>query len=268
MASSPRPRRVAVVGGGPAGMEAARVAAERGHRVTLFERERALGGQLRLAAAPPFKKDLALLLAHLKKQVKEKTDVRIQTGVDAGTLREEGYDFVIVATGAFPSPQPSGEGLAAAQTWEVLGGKIKLPGARVAVLGYRRVACELSEYLAVRRKKEVTLIHFGSLDEVANDVEPLIERRLLIARLRETGVKILVETKVTGLTSEGVRVEGKNSGLIPSDHIVKDDPPRPCGSLFRELQGNMRVIAVGDCAEPGDLYQAIHQGFRAGYSIE
>ncbi len=265
---SPRPRKVAVVGGGPAGLEAARTAAERGHRVTLFEKERSLGGQLRLAAVPPFKKDLAFLLSYLKSAVKEKTEIQVQSEAAPESLLEGGFDSVVVATGAAPSPTPSDGEVTSVLSWEILGGKVQTPGIRVAVLGNRRVACETSEFLAVRRRKEVTLIHPGPLEEIGCDLEPLIERRLLMERLVEAGVRILYGTRVVGMTSEGVRVEGRESGLIPCDHVVVDELPRPRSSLLQELQGKVKVIAIGDCVEPRDLYKAIHEGFRAGYLIE
>jgi 2,4-dienoyl-CoA reductase-like NADH-dependent reductase (Old Yellow Enzyme family)/thioredoxin reductase len=263
-----RPRRVAVVGGGPAGLEAARIAAERGHRVTLFERERSLGGQLRLAVVPPFKKDLAFLLSYLRNQVREKAVVQVQKEVDLRTLLEEGSDFVVVATGASPSPPRQNADGKTALSWEVLSGKVKLSGIRVAVLGKNRVACETSELLALRRRKEVTLIHSGPLEEVGSDLEPLIERRLLMERLGEAGVRILWGTRVIGVTPEGVRVEGMESGLIPCDHIVTDEPPVPNRSLLDEFRGMVNVIGIGDCMEPADLYKAIHEGFRAGYEIK
>ncbi len=130
------------------------------------------------------------------------------------------------------------------------------------------MACETSEFLALRRKKEVTLIHSGSLEEIGSDLEPLVERRVVMTRLREAGIRILADTRVVGMDVLGLRSKGKESGLIPCDHLVVDERPRPCGSLLQQLQGKAKVIAVGDCVEPRDLFKAIHEGFRAGYSIQ
>jgi 2,4-dienoyl-CoA reductase-like NADH-dependent reductase (Old Yellow Enzyme family)/thioredoxin reductase len=258
-----RPRKVAVVGGGPAGMEAARAAAERGHKVTLFEKERRLGGQLGLAIVPPLKKDLAALLARLQNQVKKSVDVRLGREVSSGELLSHEFDAVILATGCTPPPLSTGGSPGVVRAWDVLSGRVKLRGARVAVIGETRVACETSEFLAWRQKKRVTLIHSGPPEELGGDLEPLFERRLLLERLRKLGVEILSQTPVT-------RIFGKGGGVDwePFDHTVLDETAVPDRSLLEELRGKMKVVAVGDCTGPGDLYKAFHDGFRAGYSVE
>ncbi len=263
LAPAPRSWKVAVAGGGPAGMEAARAAAERGHRVTLFEKESSLGGQLRLAVVPPFKTDLALFLSYLKIQAVEKAEVRLNEEVTPGTLLGGGFDFVILASGAVPLQTGSPR----IGSWEVLSGKVRLKSDCVAILGKGRVACETAELLALRRKKKVTLIHSGPLEEIGSDLEPIFERRLLMERLQKLGVNILPESRVVEITPEGVRVEGRESGFIPCDHVILDQAPLPCSSLMKELEGKIRLIVVGDGLEPGDLYKAIHEGFHAGYSL-
>ncbi|MFH1758263.1 MAG: FAD-dependent oxidoreductase, partial [Pseudomonadota bacterium] len=262
-----RPHKVAVVGGGPAGMEAARTAAERGHEVTLFEKERSLGGQLRLAIVPPFKKDLVGLLGHLQNQVKKRVQLQLQREINSRDLLNHPFDVVIVATGCAPPRISKYKGPKVARTWDVLSGKAKLAGNRVVVIGNGRVACETSELLTRRQKKEVTLIHSGSLEALGSDLEPIFERRLLMERLRKCGVKILSQTSVTQVNREGVQVEGKIVGLIPCDHLVLDEAPVSNCSLLKELRGKVKVIGIGDCTGPGDLYKAFHEGFRAGYSI-
>lgn len=267
MRPASRKRRVAVIGGGPAGMEAARVAAERGHEVVLFEKERTLGGQLKLAMAPPFKRDLWGLLAYLKGQVRGKVKVKLQQEIHSQDLLNLQFDSVIVATGcAPPSPAryPQAQGI---NCRDILRGKAKIEGPRVAVIGKGRVACETAELLARRRKKEVIIIHSGPMEELGGDMDPLFERRLLLNRLKDCGVEILHDTAVVEITDEGVKVHSHGAGFIPCDHVVVEEVPTLNNSLLQELRGNVEVIGIGDCVEPRDLYQAIHDGFRAGYRI-
>ena len=268
MGSSPRPRKVAVVGGGPAGMEAACTAAERGHEVTLFEKDRALGGQLRLAIVPPFKKDLVGLLAFLQGQVKKRVNLHLQKEIDAQELLNHPFHVVIVATGCTPPVLRDNEDPRVTRAWDVLAGRARLTGSRVVVSGRGRGACETSEFLATRQKKEVTLIHSGPLEELGSEMEPIFERRLLLGRLQQCGVKIFCQTALARIDADGVEVEGRTAGRIPCDHIVLDEPPVPNRSLLDELRGKMNVIGIGDCMEPSDLYKAIHEGFRAAYAVE
>jgi len=135
------------------------------------------------------------------------------------------------------------------------------------VIGKWRVACETAELLSKRRKKEVTLIHSGPIEELGCDMEPIFERRLLLNRLKDCGVEILNDTAVVEITDEGVKVHSHGAGFIPCDHVVVEEVPTLNNSLLRELRGNVEVIGIGDCIEPRDLYQAIHDGFRAGYRI-
>jgi NADPH-dependent 2,4-dienoyl-CoA reductase/sulfur reductase-like enzyme len=265
---APRPRKVAVVGGGPAGMEAARTAAERGHAVTLFEKSRALGGQLRLAIVPPFKKDLVGLLAYLQGQVKRRVNLHLAGEVDSRELLKNLFDVVIVATGCTPPLLINNKDGRVTRAWDVLAGRAKLAGGRVVVNGKGRVACETSEFLASRQKKEVTLIHSGPLEELGSEMEPIFERRLLLGRLQECGVKIFCQTAIARIDADGVEVEGRTAGRIPCDHIVLDETPGPNRSLLDELRGKVNVIGIGDCMEPSDLYKAIHEGFRAAYAVE
>jgi NADPH-dependent 2,4-dienoyl-CoA reductase/sulfur reductase-like enzyme len=268
MGPSLRLRKVAVVGGGPAGMEAACTAAERGHEVTLFEKDRALGGQLRLAVVPPFKKDLVGFLSFLQGQAKKRINLHLRKGIDAQELLNHPFDVVIVATGCTPPLLGNNKDPRVSRAWDVLSGRAKLTGSRVVVTGGGRVACETSEFLATRQKKKVTLIHSGPLEELGRELEPIFERRLLLGRLHECGVEILCQTAITRIDPDGVQVEGLTTGRIPCDHVVLDEPPIANRSLLDRLRGKVKVIGIGDCLGPSDLYRAIHDGFRAGYGLE
>jgi 2,4-dienoyl-CoA reductase-like NADH-dependent reductase (Old Yellow Enzyme family)/thioredoxin reductase len=262
-----RQRRVAVVGGGPAGMEAARVAAERGHAVTLFEKERHLGGQLRLAVAPPFKRDLAGLLGYLKIQVQKKVEVKLQHEVHAAELLQGQFGVVILAAGCLP-PEPScHRDPRVVKAWDALSGKAKVDGNQIVVIGQSRVACETAELLCRRKRKNVTILHSGPREDFGKDMEPIFERRLLLDRLDASAVKIYHETSFIGFTPEGIAVKGSYHGMVPCDRVIIDDFPISNNVLLGELQGRMAVIAIGDCVFPGDIYKAIHSGFRAGYQV-
>lgn len=261
-----KPRKVAVVGGGPAGMEAARVAAERGHQVTLFEKERTLGGQLKIAVVPPFKQGLGGILAYLRNEVRRKVAVELQREVREGELLRGGFDVVIVAAGSSP-PEPSYDQGRVSRAWDVLYNRVRLNGLRVVIAGSGRVACETAEFLASRKQKEVTIIHGGTLEELAPETEPMFERRLLMERLQKCRIAILCGTSIVGLTRDGIRIDGQTSGSVPCDHLVLEEKPIPQTLLLEKLRGKLEVIPVGDCVEPRDLYAAIHEGFLAGYRI-
>jgi len=268
MSPSLRRQRVAVVGGGPAGMEAARVAAERGHKVTLFEKEKYLGGQLRLAVVPPGKQDLARFLAYLKNRVLEKADVRLSHEAGIEELSGGKFDLVVLAAGASP-PEPGRAGaLKAVKAWDILSGRENPVGDRVVVVGGSRVACETAEMLAGRKKKKVALIHSGTPDDLGKEMEPLFERRLMIRRLEKLSVPVFSQTSPVEISEDGIRVGGAHPKVIPCDYLVIDDPPRPRKRLLEALQGKVPVVAVGDCSVVGDLDRAIHSGFHAGYNAE
>jgi len=260
-------RRVAVVGGGPAGMEAARVAAERGHAVTLFEKERHLGGQLRLAVVPPFKRELAGLLGYLKTQVQERVELKLQYEVRAEELVRGQFEVVILATGCLPPESSRQRDPRTVKTWDVLSGKSEVNENQIVVVGQSRVVCETAEFLCRRKRKNVAIIHPGPMEDFAKDMEPIFERRLLLDRLEAAAVKIYHETSPIGFTPEGIAVQGSHKGIIPCGQMIIDDFPIAKNDLLGELQGRIAVMAIGDCAAPGDLYKAIHSGFQAGYRV-
>jgi NADPH-dependent 2,4-dienoyl-CoA reductase/sulfur reductase-like enzyme len=103
---------------------------------------------------------------------------------------------------------------------------------------------------------------------LGRELEPIFERRLLLERLQECGVKILCQTAIIRIDPDGVQVERLTTGRIPCDHIMLDEPPVANRSLLDQLRGKVKVIEIGDCIDPSDLYRAIHDRFRAGYGIE
>ncbi len=261
-------KRVLVVGGGPAGMEAARVAALRGHEVTLYEKGNSLGGQLAPASAPRFKQSIKRLAEYLKRQI-EKVNVKVELGreVNPELIKKLKPDVVILATGASHLvPDIPGVGLEKVATAsEILLGK-KEAGDRVVVVGGGEVGAELAWFLAEQGKK-VTIIEM--LYGVAIDMN-LFSRFYLLDKMAELGIEVLANTTAGEITDKGV-VAVDISGdkrVIEADTVVLATGFKSNSELADKLRGKIPgVYAIGDCAEPHKIWGAIHGGARVARQV-
>ena len=263
-----KPRKVLVIGGGPAGMEAARVSALRGHQVILFEKKQKLGGQLHLAAKPPYKHIITALLTYLKSQIEE-LDVRLELGKEATASVAESIkpDVIIVATGAatvVPNiPGIKSNNVVAAE--DVLNDQAKV-GDQVVVMGSETVACETAELLLDLGKK-VTIA--GNDAEIATRAIPL-KRNQLLQRLREKGVKMLTGVHYNAVTEKGLVITSAagEEQLLKADTIVLAVSVRANDGLVAQLTGKFsEVYVIGDSLRPRGIREALEEGFIAGNKI-
>ena len=262
-----KPKRVLVIGGGPAGMEAARVAAQNGHRVTLWEKGDRLGGQLLLAAMAPYKDDMASLARHLEGQVRGAgVEVRLQEEVTPQAVKRAKPDAVIVATGAVPflPDIPGVKGNNVAGALDVLAG-LKDTGDRVVIVGGRTIGCEVAEFLALRGK-QVTLL--ARRERMADDVGPT-GRWVLMQRLRGEGVVMETKVDIREITDKGAKgIREEEPVFFEADTIVLATGMRSNRKLAEELQAEgMTVYPVGDCVQPRRIRHAIEEGFRCASQI-
>jgi NADPH-dependent 2,4-dienoyl-CoA reductase/sulfur reductase-like enzyme len=260
-------KRVFVVGGGPAGMEAARVAALRGHRVTLYEKQDKLGGQLLEAIVPPHKDNMKPFVEYLAGQMtKRSIDVRLGVEATDRLISEAKPDAVVLAAGVVTSvPRIKGiDGAAVLTAREVLnGGKV---GDTVVIIGGGLVGCETAEYLAKQRKK-VTIVEM--LDEVAG-VMPLALRRMLLARLDYMKVTVLTSVKCQEFMKGSLLITSKEGQekTIAFDTVVIAAGGRPNRTLMEGLKGAVpAVYCAGDCVEPRGIAEAMADGHRIGLEI-
>ena len=202
-------KKVLVIGAGPAGLEAARVARKRGHHVTLLERGPHPGGQLRLASIPPHKQTLLMAMEWLIREVEtEGVKVGLNTEVDTKRIEEEKPDAIIVATGAKPIIPASFSSPGMLTAWEVLSGKKTQK--EVLILGGGMVGAETAEFLS-EKGCSVTLVEM--LDRLAADMEGTT-RSLLLERLPRSRVSVMLSTRVEEVRQGRVllKKKGETSG--------------------------------------------------------
>ncbi len=264
--ASPTPKKVAVIGAGPAGLEAARTAALAGHYVTVYEKSDQVGGQFRLAAVPPCKGEIASFINWQTTQL-EKLGVPILLNQEADSqlLQRERPDRTIVATGACPHlpPIPGSDLPHVVTAHDLLDGRV-LAGATAVVIGGGQVGAETANYLALIKRK-VTLVEM--LPEIALGQEAN-NRTFLLKSLDEAKVRILTNTRVTGITVDGVMVEAEGSSpeLLKAETVVIAVGSKCTNLLAAELRqaGLPDVRLVGDAEKVGLVMDAVASGYWAG----
>ena len=256
-------KKIAVLGGGPAGLEAARVAALRGHDVTLFEKTTTLGGQLNIACVPPRKEEMRRAAQDLIHAVCN-AGVHLCMGQTrtAEQLKDAGFEAVINAVGAHSAAPriPGIDSVNVADAWKVLAGEQQVYGT-VAVIGGGMVGCETAEYLAARGCK-VSVIEM--MDKIAAGESSTILPTLL-ENYKTYGVEQYPSHKVKEFRMDAVVCENKDGAevTIPCDYIVLAMGARSNEFDAAALEAaNIPVYSIGDAAgKAADISNAIRTGY-------
>ena len=261
-------KSVLVVGGGPGGMEAARVAALRGHKVTLWEKGDALGGNLIPASTPDFKQDYRILINYLSTQIKKlgvATELKKEATLEQ--IQQMKPEVVFIATGSTPIiPEiPGVEKAKVVTAIDVLLNR-KEAGESVVVIGGGLVGCETALYLAQKGKK-LTIVE--TLDSVARDMFEA-NRLHLLKLLADTNVEILTETSVAEITDDSVVIVNKygKRSKLEADTVVLTVGFKSNRRLEEALKDKVpETHVIGDCVEPRKLLNAIWEGFLSARLI-
>lgn len=261
-------RPVLVIGGGPAGLEAARVAALRGHRVTLWEKHEALGGMLIPGSTPDFKKDVRELIKYFTTQIHK-------LGVNAELTKEATYEsvcdmnpeIVIVATGATPKVPElfKAKSKNVVTVIDVLMGKAEV-GDQVIVAGGGSTGCETAVYLAQKGRK-VTIIE--ALKTLIPGDEHLANRMALLEMINDHGIVTITGANIKEITDSGVVANMNGTEKeITGDSVVLALGQTSQSHLAERLKNShFEVFAIGDCVKPRRILNAVWEGFHTSRLI-
>ena len=263
------PRKVMVVGGGPAGMKAAAVAAARGHIVTLYEADAQLGGQARLAQLLPRRAEFGGIVTNLAREM-ELAQVRVIRGerVTRELVEQEAPDTVVLATGAVPyvPDLPEDGSVQILTAWDVLQGS--KTGRRVVVADWRSdwIGPGIAEAL-VSQGCSVTLAVTAPM---LGGQLPLYVRDDLAARLHGLGVTVTPYARLYGAAGGTVYLQHTSSGAaieVEADTVVLCLGHRPVDELRAQIAGLTQVVTIGDAMAPRTAEEAVYEGLRAASTL-
>ncbi|MFC1981241.1 FAD-dependent oxidoreductase [Chloroflexota bacterium] len=261
------PKKVFIVGGGPAGMTAATAAAQRGHQVMLFDRESKLGGQLIPASVSPYKEEMTKLKDYLIRKVRRSgAQIILGKEVTAELVRKESPDAIIVGSGASPIiPEISGVDRANVMTAIDVLLNQKGVGRRAIIVGGGMVGCETAEFLTKKGREVIVL---ERLKRIGNDIG-LSTRWVVLKRLRETGVVMETGVEIVEVTAGGVRaIKSGSSEFFEGDTVVLAVGMETNNKLLNDLKSEFtNVYAIGDCIKPRMITEAVKEGLYMGIKI-
>jgi len=263
------PKKILVVGAGPAGMALAGIAAQRGHTVTLCEEKGTVGGLLRLAAIPPGRGEIGDIINYLNRELeKQGVDLRLNTALTPELLDQIAPDTVVLTTGSLPDmPIIKGlfkTGMDLCTVTEVLEGK--LVGDRVLVLGGNQAGLVLTDYLAEKGKEVVVLNrkkHFAE-EMSAND------RFYLRERLKRENVKLVKQVIIKTFSDDGVTFTAKGETVVLEgyDSVVVAEAMTPVRDAKNFLKNrDIEIHMIGDAKTPRNLMLAMSEAEELGREL-
>ncbi|MGD2026672.1 MAG: NAD(P)/FAD-dependent oxidoreductase [Anaerolineales bacterium] len=261
-------REIMVIGGGPAGLEAATVAAQRDHNVTLFEQDNHLGGQMVLASKAPHKEEFCEIIDNMVLMA-QRAGVDIQLGVQVTPemVLNTHPDAVVIATGGIPLTisLPGLEKTRWMMASDLLDGMAQVDTPTAFVIGGGLVGLESADFLAARGV-QVTLVEM--LPEVGADMD-ILAKNMLLARLKKRGVDIHIQTKVSELTSNIASAKQRGKTVqFPIETVIIAVGVRSNSEVATMLEDSgLEMYIIGDASQPRKALEAIWEGFEVALKL-
>jgi 2,4-dienoyl-CoA reductase-like NADH-dependent reductase (Old Yellow Enzyme family)/thioredoxin reductase len=262
-------QNVVVIGGGPAGMQAAITAKKQGHRVTLLEKSDELGGQLKIASVPPkkypIKRATDWFVGELKRQG---VNIQLNHPATVESVEKLNPDVIIAATGSVPATPPIDGVDNTIDSWGLLDGSVAMPkNSKIVIVGGGVVACEVALYLNKEGNNSVTVIEM--LGQIANGLETTHLGDLFVD-FEECNIGVITNARVTKINSSSIAYEEAGElKTIGCDVSVLATGQKPFGGdLIASLKDKGHtVILAGDVTKPRKIMQAVREGNFAGFNL-
>lgn len=262
------PKKIGIIGAGPAGLQASWVLGKKGHQVTVYDKEKTAGGQYRLASVPTMKQDLAKTIStYLAYCQKYHVSIQYETEVTSDLLRQEAFDEIIVATGSLPVIPPI-EGITNDNVYlanDILSFQHTFQNKKLLVLGAGLVGCETAEVLAEYNNQVMVV---DMLDQAA-PLAPKRPRQALLEHLNDLHVKILLQSRVEKINKDGIQYinNDEHLSLEGFDAIILAFGSKPNQELYHQIEDLKNVHIIGDAYKASDAKKAIFEATQLALKL-